>query len=163
MTHMGFDVNRFLNTTYTEAFDTKRPLMPEGDWRAYIKSIDVAPGNREDTCLFRLTLIFDDPDLAALPQFEGRESITMNTTIFVDIDKETGMIKYGGGLNWQLGQVRAAAGQNNPGQPWAPGMLEGRGPMLVKIDHSEIKKDLGNGKKEGTGEFRDNITKWAAI
>lgn len=160
---MAFDVNRFLNTTYTDSFDTKRPLMPEGDWKCFIQGVDVAPGNKDDTCLMRLSLIFDDVDLAARPEFEGREKITMNTTIFVDIDKESGLIRHGGGLNWQLGQVRAAAGQNNPGQPWAPSMLEGQGPMLVSIYHSEIKKDVGGGKKEGTGEFRDNIQRWAAV
>lgn len=159
---MAFDVNRFLNTDYTEAFDTKRPLMPEGEWKCFIQNVDVAPGNREDVCLARITLIFDDQDLAELPQFEGRDKITMNTTIFIDIDKETGLIKHGGGLNWQLGQVRAAAGQNHAGKPWNFAMLEGQGPMIVKITHSEIKKDVGNGRKEGTGEFRDNIQAWAA-
>lgn len=159
---MAFDANRFLNATYSDSFDTKRPLMPEGEWRCYIQGIDVAAGNRPDTCMVRISLIFDDTDLAALPQFEGRDKIMMNTTLFVDIDPETGLIKYGGGLNWQLGQVRAAVGQNNPGQPWAPAMLENAGPILVKISHSEIKKDVGNGKKEGTGEFRDNIVAWAA-
>lgn len=160
---MAFDATRFLNTTYEDVFDTKRPLMPEGDWRCFIKSVDVAAGNRPDAVLLRLTLIFDDPDLAALPQFEGRAEITMNTMIFVDVDPETQLIKHAGGMNWQLGQVRAAAGQNNPGQPWAPGMLENKGPMLVRVIHNEIKRDLGNGRKEGTGEMRDNITAWAAV
>lgn len=160
---MAFDANRFLNTTYNEAFETKRPLMPEGDWRCYVQAVDVAAGNREDACQMRITYIFDDEDLAKLPQFEGREKITMNNTLFVDIDPETGTIKYAGGTNWQLGQLRAAVGQNNPGQPWSPANLEGAGPMIIKITHSEIKKDVGNGKKEGTGEMRDNIAKWIAI
>ena len=159
---MAFDVNRFLNTEYTEALDTKRPIIPEGDWRCYIQSVDVAAGNRPDTVMMRLTLIFDDEDLAKMPEVAGREKITMNVSLFVDIDAETQLIKHAGGMNWQLGQVRAACGQNSPGQAWTPAMLEAKGPLLVRISHSEIKKDLGNGRKEGTGDFRDNVTAWAA-
>jgi len=160
---MSFDANRFLNTVYTEAFDTKRPLMPEGDWRCYIQGVDVGAGNKEDTVLMRITLVFDDEELAKRPEFEGREKITMNTTIFIDVDKETGLIKHAGGMNWQLGQVRAAAGQNNPGVAWNPNMLAERGPMIVSVYHTEIKKEDDKGRKVGIGEFRDNIQRWTAI
>lgn len=159
---MAFDATRFLNTSYTEAFDDKRPLFPEGDWKCYIKGVDVAAGNRPDALQLRLSLIFDDERLKAMEGFAERAEIIKMEIIFVDIDPETMMIKYGGGMNWQLGAVRAAAGQNNPGEPWNPGRLEGAGPMYVRIQHSEIKRDVGNGRKEGTGELRDNITKWAA-
>lgn len=159
---MGFDVARFLNTTYNDTFETKRPLMPEGTWRCFIKGIDVAPGNREDALQLRLSLIFDDEDLKAMEQFAGRDQIISNQMIFVDIDKDSMAIKFAGGQNWQLGQVRAAAGQNNPGKPWNVGMLEGAGPMFVTFKHSEIKKEDAQGRKVGTGEYRDNVDKWAA-
>lgn len=159
---MAFDAARFLNTTYEAEFDTKRPLMPEGDWRCFIKSVDVAAGNRDDTVQLRLTLLMDDPDLAAMEQFLGRAEILMNTMIFVDVEKETQLIRHGGGYNWQLGAIRAACGQNNPAQPWAPAMLENKGPLLIRVIHSEIKKEGPNGRKEGTGEYRDNISAWAA-
>lgn len=161
---MSFDAAKFLQAQYTEALDTKRTLMPEGDWRCFIKGVDVAAGNREDAVMFRISLIFDDPDLLTKPGMADRDpnNIIMNTTLFVDVDKETQLIKFGGGMNWQLGQVRAAVGQNNPGQPWSPAMLEGKGPLLVRVAHKEMKKDVGNGRKEGTGEFMDNITLWSA-
>lgn len=159
---MAFDVYRFLNTTYTEAFDTKRPLMPEGTWKCYIKGVDVAPGNRPDALQLRISLIFDDDDLKAMEQFKDRDQIISNQMIFVDIDPETMAIKYTGGQNWQLGAIRAAAGQNSPGRAWNPGMLQDAGPMFVTVKHTEIKKEDPSGRKVGTGEFRDNIDKWAA-
>lgn len=159
---MAFDVSKFLNNVYTEALDTKRTLIPEGDWRCFIQGIDVAAGNRPDACMFRITVVFDDEDLKKKEGMENREKITMTQTLFIDIDPETQAIKHGGGMNWQLGKVRAACGQNNPGQPWAPAMLEEKGPLFVRVQHREMKKDVGNGRKEGTGEYLDNIVEWAA-
>lgn len=159
---MAFDAAKFLNNVYTDALDTKRTLIPEGDWRCFIQGVDVAAGNRPDACMFRISVVFDDPDLAAKEGMEGRDKIIMNQTLFVDIDPETQAIKHGGGQNWQLGKVRAACGQNNPGQPWSPSMLEEKGPLFVRVQHRELKKDTGNGRKEGTGEFLDNIVDWAA-
>jgi len=159
---MAFDAAKFLNAVYTEALDTKRTLIPEGDWRCYIQGVDVAAGNRPEAVMFRISLIFDDPDLAKLPEMAGRDKIISNQTLFVDVDPESQMIRHGGGLNWQLGQVRAACGQNDSGKPWAPSMLENKGPLIVHVDWREIKKDLGNGRREGTGEFIDNVTKWTA-
>lgn len=160
---MAFNAAAFLSTVYEEAFDTKRPLMPEGEWRGFIRGVDVAPGNREETVMFRISIIFDDENLKSLPEMEGRDQIIMNETLFVDVDpKNPTQIKFGGGQNWQLGQLRHAAGQNHPGRPWSPSMLEGQGPIIFKIAHREIKKDDGSGKKVGTGELRDNIVSYAA-
>lgn len=160
---MAFNAAAFLSTVYEDAFDTKRPLMPEGEWRGFIRAVDVGAGNREETVMLRLSIEFDDDNLKALPEMADREKIIMNETLFVDVDpKNPTQIKFGGGINWQLGQVRAAAGQNNPGRPWSPSNLEGAGPILFKIAHREIKKENPETKrKEGTGEMRDNIAAYA--
>lgn len=152
-----FDTAKFLNTEYSDSFATERPLIPEGEWRAMIKNIDVAAGNRKETVMMRVHLIFEDEDLAAHPDLAGREQIVTTTTIFCDIDPETQILKWSGGQNWQLGQIRAALGQNNPGKPWWPSQMEGKGPVLVKVEHRK------SGGKDGKDErINDNIVRWAA-
>lgn len=156
MANLAFDVNRFLTTEYEAEFSVERPKIPEGEWRAMTKEFDVQPGNNKGSLQGRLHLEFIDDELAALEEMKGRDKIVTTHMLFIDVD-ENFQIKYSGGLNWQLGQIRAALGQNDPRKPWSPAMLAHRGPILVKVEHRNI------GGKDGK-ELRtvDNIVKWAA-
>jgi hypothetical protein len=160
---MTFDPAKFLNTEYTDSFETKRPLIPEGDWKCYIKNVDVTAGNRPNTAMAQVTIEFHDDELRAHPTMEGKTEILKRETLFLDLD-DNGLIKYAGGANWQLGQLRAACGQNEQGKPWNIGKLEGAGPLGVRITHREMtKQNPATGKREGTGDIIDNVGAWLAM
>lgn len=156
-----FNLASFINTEYTDEFATERTLIPEGDWRAFIKGVDWQQGNRPNTLNARVSFEFDDEELMQHPAMQGKTApIKWSTSLFVDLDPETGLILFAGGQNWQLGKIRAAAGQNEPGKPWSPRLLDSvLTPVMIKIEHREGRKEepKGSGKYVGNGEFFDTM------
>jgi hypothetical protein len=54
--------------------------------------------------------------------------------MFVELD-ESGRIATSGDKNWRLGQVKEAVGQADQ-IPWHVNMLQGAGPVRVRVVHS---------------------------
>ena len=152
---MAFDVASFLNTVYEAPFQTKRALVPEGEYSAYIKSFEIAIGKRPGTLSCRFTILIDDKELCIE---QNRDEVTMQPMIFLDVDPDDmSVLLYGTNQNVQLGRIRAALGQNDPTQAWNFGMLEGAGPIMIKVTH-KAGKDAQTG--EATGEIFDQVASW---
>ena len=68
---------------------------------------------------------------------EIREQLDMDRVLitqgyFCDLTSD-GLLDWGTNKNIALGRLRDAVGQNVDGEPWAPGMLKGAGPLLGMI------------------------------
>jgi hypothetical protein len=115
-----FDPDTFMSMSTEEADETKFRPIPEGEYNAVITKIEgrTPKGNS----ILDITWAIDDESVRAET---GMENPMVRQSLFLDINKEGGLER-GANKNVQLGRVRAALGQNNPGQPWSPGMMEGQ-------------------------------------
>lgn len=132
----AFDPDTFMNQTIDEALDTRFVPVPEGDYPATIKSFEIKQVGQENRTV--LNIIWDIQDQTVLAEI-GRDSATVRQTVWLDIDQ--GKLDKGKGKNVGLGRLRAALGQNEPGQPWNFGALEGAGPALVRVTHRADRDD----------------------
>lgn len=135
-----FNPEEFLNTQVDTSFDTKRTPIPERD--DYIAVIgsgekDVLPRVAKDRVILDITWeILDDALKASL----RLPRITVRQSVFLDLD-ENGKLAKGTNANVQLGRVRDALGQNQPGQAWSPRLLKGAGPAKLKVGQRPDDKD----------------------
>ena len=140
---MDFDVQGFLNATFTEQLDTKIIPVPEGDWQGQIKSLstkegDIKNGDNAGKKWLMMTIQWDvgtaNPQLAAVT---NREENNVRQEFFCDVKYDPmgkiAGLDLGKGKNIALGRVLEAVGLNN-GQPWSPMMLIGR-PAFVAVSH----------------------------
>ena len=141
---MGVDVNTaFMSTQQTVELDTEYPVIPEGEYLAHVgpdpdkdlklRSFEIKNGDRAGEMAYQLSLSFviDDEDLR---DEMGRDP-KVYATIWLDFaDPEQGVLKVGKGANVPLGRLRAALGQNDPSEPWAPPMMCGQS-CYVTIKH----------------------------
>lgn len=131
-----FNADNFLSASVTGANDTKRTLVPEAEYKAYVddlKARTVKGNSGDETPVLDVFLLIPDEKVASAL---GLEKITVNDSMFIDMD-ENGNIAFGPNKNIRLGQLRDAVGQNDPKKPWSPMMLKGMGPFMVKITHSK--------------------------
>lgn len=119
-----FDPDSFMATTTEAANDTSVAPLPPGEYRAQIEDLkvrEVAGKDGEPRFPMDVTYnILDDTAKAAL----GRDKVTARQTIWLDLTSQ-GQIDSGKGKNVGLGRLRAAAGLNEPGRPFAPSNLIG--------------------------------------
>jgi hypothetical protein len=132
----SFDKDTFLATHVEGAMESKFTPYPVGDYRAFID--DVTPGQIGDAMVLYVTYVLIDEKAKA---FMGRDRPTLRDTIFLDFE-EDGRLAMGINKNIALGALREAVGQNGSG-PWAPGMLRGAGPVLLKVNQVMNKKGQG--------------------
>lgn len=122
---MLFDPNSILNMQVEGAFDTSIIPVPEGQYTAVVQKIEgrmakLSDGSSAPT--LRVTWQISDP---AVAQVTGREVNTVVQDIWLDVT-ESGALDTSKGKNTQLGRLREAVGQNQPGKPWAFSMLVGK-------------------------------------
>lgn len=127
----NFNPDTFLNFSSDAALDTKRIPCPEGDWNAQISKIDVRPWqSKSDPTKSGVALDVTYEVLDQEPRdVTGQAKVIVRQGIMLDLTPENG-IDYSKGKNITLGRLREAVGQNVPGKPWAPSMLNG---MFVKV------------------------------
>lgn len=130
-----FDPDMFMNSQTTDANDTTLVPVPVGDYPASVK--EVVAGTAGDKPVLNVTWTINDQ---AARDATGMENPTVRQTIWLDIDEATGGLQTTRGKNVGLGKLRAALNQNQPGQPWAPGMLKGQA-AIVKVTHRADKDD----------------------
>lgn len=128
-----FDPDMFMNQQTTDANSTAYVPVPEGEYQAVIK--DVKAGTAGDKPVLNLTWGVDD---AEVREVTGLEEPTVRQTIWLDLTASGGL-DMGKGKNVGLGKLREALGQNQPGQPWAPGMLNGQVAM-INVKHRSGKE-----------------------
>ena len=124
-----FDADTFLSTQTTEKTASHYTPIPEGEYQAMIEDV-VVRQPKEGMLILDVTYSILDENVKAQL---GLERATARQSIFLDL-APSGGLAVGPNKNVRLGKVREAAGQNT-GKPWAPAMLRGAGPMLIKIKH----------------------------
>lgn len=130
---MSFDPEAFMASVNTDsALSTITLAVPEGDYRAEVKSVAVQPPmiskktGQLGSPICNVTWSILDEALKA--QFE-RPEVTVRQSIFLDVDA-AGNFETGKGKNAGLGRLREALGVNQPGNPFKN--LEGR-MALIKV------------------------------
>lgn len=105
-----FDPDQFLNDEQEE-MSTERVLIPAGVHAAFIEELGTKSGTSESGRDWaQLTVKYSITEPAVLAEME-REKVTITQGYMLDIDETTGKLAKGKGKNWQVGQLRAAAGK----------------------------------------------------
>lgn len=131
-----FDTESFLETQFDDAIDTTFEPIPEGDYQAHIDDGDNAVNIRssistktgEPWAVLDVNWIIEDDQLA---EELGRSPLRVRQSIFLDLTEDGKGLAFGKGKNRQLGLLREAVGQNQPGKPWSPTMLLGQPAMIT--------------------------------
>jgi hypothetical protein len=133
----------FLQTTTEESLDDHLDPCPAGDWlcvagKPEIKDFIFKSGDHEGEQGFRMTIrwaVQDDEPRQAV----DRENLSVMQSVLLDVTPDGAGLDMGKGKNIGLGAIRSALGQNTPGAPWSPAMIEGQ---LAKLSiAAEIYKD----------------------
>ena len=141
---MSFNADAFLNQTASGPLSTSVPACPEGEYRAIIddseKAISFSSGtNKEGKAWHKMSVSFkilDDAVKAAL----SRENVFVPMQLWLDLNADESGMDTSEGKNVGLGRLRACLDQND-GSPWAPAMLKGKGPLMVKVTQRSDPKD----------------------
>lgn len=147
-----FDPASFLNTTFDEANDTRTQPVPAGEYLAIADKVDVKTWASRDgsSSGLKLEIVWDIQD-EAVKQLLGREKVTSRQNIMLDLT-ETGGLDFGKGKNTGLGRLREAVGLNEPGQPFAFGMIQGRMAQAVvshRVNGEEVYDEIKKVAKAG--------------
>lgn len=122
-----FDVNDFLTAPIEGATSTEYELVPDDEYAMVVSKL----AGRETKNSQKLVEIFWRIDA---PGNELAHEKLVKQTIWLDLN-EAGNLDFGKGKNVQLGRLRAAVNQNEPGSVWNFAMLEGQPAMgLVEND-----------------------------
>jgi len=122
-----FDVNSFLEQSYTEANSTQLVPIDEGEYIGVIEKYVGREWKKKDDpsvhgIALDITWAIDSPELKAKL---GRDKITCRQGIMLDMD-EAGQLDFGKGKNVSLGKLREATGLNVPGQPFSFSQFVGK-------------------------------------
>ena len=131
-----FNPEAFMNSTINDASSSQYNVTPEGEFTGIISKIEVKTVGADNKPVINVTWKIDDESVR---QETGLSEPTVRQTLWLDVTEQGGL-DMGKGKNVALGKLRDALGQNTPGKPWMPGMLEG-GVATVKIKHSIDKRD----------------------
>lgn len=137
-----FDPEAFVNMTTTETSATKYTPIPEADYVAFCRKMEMVQVVTKDgpRLVCRLTWQIDDPELA-LKMNRQPESLTCRQDMWLDLSEDGKSLLFGDNHNVQLGRTREACGLNAPGKPFNFRMFEGQGPVLVHVKHRPDKDD----------------------
>lgn len=123
-----FNPDTFLNTTVEGELSTQYTPIPEGEFNAVVDKVEPR-STATGKAILDVTWKIDD---SAVAEATGIAAPSCRQSIFLDIT-ESGGLDIGKGKNIQLGKLRDALSQNQPGKAWAPSMLLGQvAKVLVK-------------------------------
>lgn len=153
---MPFNAEDFMTQTIDQPLETERTLVPPGEYKMVIDDFTQeafetfefeykrGPNAGQPGQMTKFgcpCIVVDDKVKADL----GMEKVTVFKNITLDFD-DTGAIAFGKNRNIDLGQLRHAVGQNNPG-PWSIAQLRGAGPFMGRVEHREGKRKDGSAFK----------------
>lgn len=108
-----FNPDDFLNDEQEE-LSTERVLVPVGVHAAFIEELSTKSGTSNtdngEKEWARLDVKYSITEPAVLEEM-GRDKVTVTQGYMLQIDEMTGKLSTKKGDNWQLGQLRAAAGK----------------------------------------------------
>lgn len=119
--------------------ESKFTPLPEADYNAYIDSISAAEMGNDKSKVLVVTFAITDESAKTFMQMEKP---TVKHNIFLDFE-EDGRLSFGKNKNIGLGALREATGLNGP-EPFSFRMLEGKGPVVLKLTH-RFNKTTGEG------------------
>lgn len=128
-----FDPQAFLDSSITEANDTKTIPVPQGEYLGVIEKVMPRPwqskdGTQSGIAIDVLWLIEDQ----GVKDFLGRDEVKCKQGIMLDMTAD-GKLDTGKGKNIGLGRLREAVGLNTPGQAFSFQQLPGQmAKVLVK-------------------------------
>lgn len=148
-----FNEEDFMNSSYSDATSTKRPILPARKFQGQITELKPrqSQGKKDPSKVYTFLDVKLKVQLPPDVQAEiGANSAdwTWTTGISLDLDS-SGKIDMRDGRNIQLGQLREAAGQNNPGSPWKMSDLLGAF-VAFEVKHQQ----------DDSGEMRDRLKNW---
>ena len=155
---MIFDESSFMDGEVDGESSTQYKVLPveNNPYTAVVKQGSLKPrfnvqGKKDPTKFYnwldmQFTLILPPAvkDVMKRDDFDQRYSVGLELT-------PSGALDLSDGVNVDLGRLRKAVGQNNPGEKWAPRMLEGK-MLKVYIKH----------RKEGENTYNE-VDKLEAI
>ena len=150
---MDFDPDTFMNQTVDQPLSVERTLVPEGEYKGRIGDFTSdafttfnftykrgpAAGQEGSMHKFNCPIVIDDDKVRAALQMEN---VMIYQSCTLDFDDQGGLL-FGPNKNIDLGKLRHATGQNNPG-PWKISDLRGAGPFMVKVQHRTGKRNDGS-------------------
>jgi len=135
-----FDADSFLQSSITEANDTKIIPCPPGEFAAIIDKITPKQvqfnGGTETRIVLDVQWLIEDAGAKAAT---GRDVVTVKQAVFLETTP-TGGLDMAQGKNVALGRLREAVGKNTPGEPFAFAMLPGL-MAKVSVSHRPDKND----------------------
>lgn len=138
---MMFDPNQFLETTTTEANDTKVIPVPVGEYIATVKEVKARQWTSKDQTKTGVTLdVIWDIDSAPVRELLGRDTVTCQQGVMLDVT-DSGSLDLGKGRNVGLGRLREALNLNTPGQPFSFQMLPSR-VAKIRVEHDVVGEDI---------------------
>lgn len=131
---MSFDPQAFLDSSVTEANDTKIIPVPMGEYPGIIDKVlprqwQSKDGTQTGIALDVLWLVEDQ----GVKDFLGRDTVTCKQGIMLDMTSD-GKLDMSPGKNVGLGRLREAVGLNNPGQAFSFGQLPGQA-AKISVNH----------------------------
>jgi hypothetical protein len=138
---MPFDADSFLNQTASGPMSTQVQPCPEGEYQAVIDDGDRAVSakeiNTKNGPAHQLVVMFKILDEGVRQRLK-RDNVTVPMNCWLDLDP-SGNLDLSEGKNVSIGRLRAALGQNSGS--WSPGMLKGKGPVMVKVTQRADSRD----------------------
>lgn len=146
----AFNPNTFLSQETTEALQDKFTPIPAGEYACVIDDVIATTAktdNGEKPILsVTFSLIGDTAnEVRKALGYRPDQKVTVKQDYWLDLN-ESGGFDIGPNKNVKLGMLRDILGQNQPGQPWAPLMMKGQGPVSVQVG-------VGVSKKDGVTEY----------
>lgn len=137
----AFDPDTFMDGDVEGEMDTVIVPVPVGDYQAIIDKVEARQIEGKDGKPDRVVcdVIWEVHD-NAVKELLGRDKVTVKQSLWLDT-LDSGALDLGPGKNVGLGKVRAALGQNKPGEKWSLRMLNGAGPAMIKVGHRPDKND----------------------
>lgn len=162
----SFDADAFMQRTVDQPLETDYKMCPVGEYPATIDdftseaiqqfNFDYKQGPRAGQpgvmTKFNCPFVINDP---AIAQQLGRDKVVVEKQITLDLGPDGGL-DWGVNKNVELGRLRQAAGQNQPG-PWQIGKLKGVSGLMVKVEHTQFTR------KDGTKGERAEVTRVTRI
>lgn len=133
---MAFNADKFMQGVQAP-MSTVRQVCPEGEFRAFVDDGDKAiefksfPGKDGKPDSHQCVVLWAITGDQQPNQFLKREKVLVPQTIWLDVDGD--QLDLSEGKNVGLGRLRRMFGQNEGA--WAPPMLKGKGPVMIKVGH----------------------------
>lgn len=140
MSNSAFDPQAFLDSSVTEANDTKVIPVPIGEYLGVIDKLAPRQWTSKDGSQSGLALditwIVEDEDVK---QFLGRDTVNVKQGLMLDV-LPSGQLDMSKGKNIGLGRLREAVGLNTPGQAFSFQQLPGQ-MAKISVKHRLVDED----------------------